>query len=191
MEIVDLHRHACNTFVAAVVGIRSEQWTAPTPCPGWDARALVNHVVAEDLWTVALFAGATVDEVGARFDGDVLGDDPVAACGAAASDAVRAVGSPGALQGTVHLSFGDTPGEEYAWQLFADHLIHRWDLAVATGASTHLDPGAVEACAGWFATREELYRSAGAIGARRPVPAGADAQTHLLAAFGRGALTSA
>ena len=37
----------------------------------------------------------------------------------------------------------------------------------------------------WFETMEDGYRSAGAIAARPPVPDDADAQTVLLARFGR------
>ena len=49
----------------------------------------------------------------------------------------------------VHLSFGDFPGREYTLQLFADHLIHAWDLARAIGAEERLDAGLVGACASW------------------------------------------
>ncbi len=70
-------------------------------------------------------------------------------------------------------------------QLFADHLIHAWDLARAIGADERLDPELVDACAAWFAPVEEAYRGAGAIAGRPPVPDGADAQTRLLAMFGR------
>jgi uncharacterized protein (TIGR03086 family) len=86
---------------------------------------------------------------------------------------------------TVHLSFGDFPGREYAMQLFADHLIHAWDLARAIGVDERLDPELVGACTAWFTAMEEAYRSAGAIAARPPVSDGADAQTRLLAMFGR------
>ena len=148
-------------------------------------HALVNHIAAEDLWTPPLLAGATIAEVGNRFDGDVLSADPVAACIEAAADAVTAVKSGGALQRTVHLSFGDVPGEEYVWQLFADHLIHGWDLARAIGADDHLDPDLVDACATWFAGKEDTYRAAGAIGSRPSLPAHPGQQAILLAAFGR------
>jgi hypothetical protein len=70
-------------------------------------------------------------------------------------------------------------------QLFADHLIHGWDLAAAVGADRRLDPELVDLCAAWFADREDTYRSAGAVGARVEVPVGASAQDRLLAAFGR------
>ena len=93
----------------------------------------------------------------------------------------------GVLERMVHLSFGDVPGQEYAQQLHADLLIHGWDLARATGGDEGLDPELVQACASWFKEREELYRGSGAVGPRAELPAGADAQTELLAAFGRSA----
>jgi uncharacterized protein (TIGR03086 family) len=86
---------------------------------------------------------------------------------------------------TVHLSFGDFPGREYAMQLFADHLIHAWDLARAIGADERLDPELVDACTAWFVPMEDAYRGAGAIAGRPPVPDGSDAQIRLLAMFGR------
>jgi uncharacterized protein (TIGR03086 family) len=85
----------------------------------------------------------------------------------------------------VDLSSGPTPAREYVSQLFADHLVHAWDLARAIGADERLDPELVAACADWFASMEELYRSIGAIGPRPEIPPGADAQATLLAAFGR------
>jgi uncharacterized protein (TIGR03086 family) len=98
---------------------------------------------------------------------------------------VRAVEEDGAMERIVHLSFGDFPGREYTLQLFADHLIHAWDLARAIGAEERLDTGLVASCATWFEAVEDTYRSAGAIAARPPVPDDADAQTVLLARFGR------
>jgi hypothetical protein len=85
----------------------------------------------------------------------------------------------------VDLSSGPTRAGEYVSQLFADHLIHAWDLARAVGADDGLDPELVEACAAWFADMEPHYRAAGAIGERPATPPGADDQTVLLAAFGR------
>jgi hypothetical protein len=87
---------------------------------------------------------------------------------------------------TVHLSFGDTPAEEYAYQLAADHVIHGWDLAVAIGADRTIDPDLVAVLTPWFAEREELFRAAGAIGERPSDPLSTDdPQARLLIAFGR------
>ena len=101
------------------------------------------------------------------------------------ADAAAAMDEKGPQGGLVHLSFGETPIGEYAMQLVADHLVHGWDLAAATGQDRTLDPDLVDAVGTWFAGMEELYRGAGAIGPR--VGAGGDAQTDLLAAFGRDA----
>ncbi len=181
----ELHRRATESFAARVAGVGDDQWGLPTPCSDWDVRALVNHLVYENRWTAPLVEGATIAEVGDRFEGDLLGDDPKGAWAASASEATSAVLVPGAVERTVHLSFGDTPGGEYAMQLAADLLVHGWDLARATGGDEKLDPELVAAVAAWFEANESHYRRAGAIAARPPVPPGADQQTVLLAAFGR------
>ncbi len=127
--------------------------------------------------------GATIEEVGDRLDGDLLGDDPRAAALDAADRATLAVGEELPSGGKVHLSYGDEDMAEYVAQLTADHLIHGWDLAVATGGDTTLDDDLVEAVGAWFAGREEMYRAAGVIAAR--AEADGDAQSELLARFGR------
>jgi uncharacterized protein (TIGR03086 family) len=178
-------RGSVEEFGARVSQIRDEQWGAATPDTEWSVRDLVSHVVSEDLWAPPLFAGSTIAEVGDRFDGDALGPDPKGSWLAASAQALAAADESGAMDRTVHLSFGDFPGREYGMQLFADHLIHAWDLARAIGADERLDAGLVAACTTWFAPMEDAYRGAGAIAARPSVPDGADAQTRLLAMFGR------
>jgi uncharacterized protein (TIGR03086 family) len=185
MDVVALYRRSMDAFNQTVLQVGEHQWSDPTPCAGWDVRTLVNHLVYEDRWAVPLFDGATIAEVGDRFEGDLLGDDPRAAAADATQRAYEAVSAPGVMERTVHLSFGDTPAREYVHQLFADHVVHTWDLAAAIGADRRLDPGLVSPLAAWFAGQEELYRQAGAIGERVPLPDGADEQDRLLAAFGR------
>jgi len=187
MNISAMFRSAVEEFDARVRQIGDHQWQAATPDEDWAVRDLVNHVVGEDLWAPPLLAGSAIAEVGDRFDGDVLGADPVAAWTAASAGAVRAVAEQGAMDRIVHLSFGDFPGRDYALQLFADHLIHAWDLARAIGGDEHLDAGLVASCGTWFDAMEDAYRSAGAIAPRPPVPSDGNAQTLLLARFGRSA----
>jgi uncharacterized protein (TIGR03086 family) len=185
MDLVSGYRRSLAEFTARVDQVRPDQWSAPTPCTRWDVRALVNHLVNEDRWTVPLLAGATIAEVGDRFDGDLLGDDPAGTAAAAAREAEQAVTASGALDRTVHLSFGDTPATEYIHQLFADHLVHAWDLAVAIGVDPLLDRDALGLCTEWFAGRDDAYRAGGVIGPRVPVPETAGDQDRLIAAFGR------
>jgi uncharacterized protein (TIGR03086 family) len=185
MNVAELYRHSMGQFLDRVAQIAPGDWGQPTPCADWNVRELVNHVVYEDRWTAPLMAGLTIDDIGTRFDGDLLGDDPVGRALDAVKQAEEAVCAPGALDRTVQLSFGPTPAREYAWQLLAEHLIHSWDLAAAIGADRRLDPDAVRACAAWFSDREQLFREAGAIGPRVRTPATADDQDRLLGAYGR------
>ena len=185
MDVVDLHRRSIEEFAQRIEAVGEDQWSLPTPCSDWNVRTLVNHIVAENLWTPPLMEGKTIADVGDRFDGDVLDDDPKGAWREASAAAVESASQESVMERTVHLSFGDVPGSEYALQLFADHVIHGWDLAAAIGAEQDIDPKLVDACAKWFASIEDAYRAAGAIGPRPEVPAGADEQTTLLAMFGR------
>jgi len=186
LDIRDAFRRALDGFGQRLHLVRPGQWRLPTPCSGWDVRALINHLVSECLWAPELLAGRSVADVGDRFDGDLLGDDAVKAYDTAAQGAAQAAYADGALTQVTHLSFGDVSGEEYLSELFADALIHTWDLSRAIGAPDRLDPELVERCAEWFAGVEEGYREAGAIGDHVDVPDDADTQTRLLAAWGRG-----
>ncbi len=145
---------------------------------------LVNHVVGEEWWVRPLAEGMTIEEVGASFDGDLLGDDPAAAAAAASAEAADAMDAHGP-ETMVHLSSGETPIEEYAMQVLADHLIHGWDLAAGTGQDRTMDPELVSVVSEWFASQEEMWRSGGAIGPRAEMTG--DPQVDLLAAFGRDA----
>ena len=66
MHVTDLHRRSVEYFVDLVAAVDEGRWDGPTPCGDWDVRGLVNHVVYEDLWTVPLMEGATIEEVGAN-----------------------------------------------------------------------------------------------------------------------------
>ena len=184
LDARELYRRASAEF-STRVHLVGERWTAPTPCADWDVRELVRHLVEEERWAPPLLGGATITEVGDRFAGDLLGADPVRAVDAAAPLAAAAVQSDDALTRTVHLSFGDVPGQEYVMQLAADHLVHAWDLGQALGEESALDPEAVATIREWFVSVEPLYRRAGIIGPRAAVPEDAGPQDELLAMFGR------
>ena len=170
MDIPEMFSAAVAEFDARVRQIGDHQWQAATPDEDWCVRDLVNDVAGQELRVPPLLAWSTIAEVGDRFDGDVLGADPKVAWTAASAAAVQAVGKSGVMDRIVHLSFGDFPGREYALQLFADHLIHAWDLARAIGADERLDAGLVASCATWFEAVEDATaaaRSRRCCGARR------------------------
>lgn len=184
-DLIALHRRAVDQFGAKIRAIGPEQWRLSTPCADWDVRALVNHLVYENLWTAPLLEGKTIEEVGDRFEGDLLGEDPELSWDKAAREATAAVGQHDVLNRTVHVSFGDISGEEYVSQLTTDHVIHAWDLARAIGSEELLDTELVEFVFAYLAPRVDDWRAAGAFGPRVEIPSGSGRQAELLALTGR------
>jgi uncharacterized protein (TIGR03086 family) len=184
-DTTTLFDQACARFSALVHAVEPSDWGNATPCADWDVRALVNHVVAELLWAPPLVEGQAIADVGDRFDGDVLGDDPVARTDEAIGDASRAFAADGALDRTVHLSFGDFSGDNYCWQLISDVTVHSWDLARGIGADDKLDSDLAEKVHDFLAPM--LAQMAGSPYFAAPTKVGADAspQDVLLAATGR------
>lgn len=88
--IAGLHAQALDITGSIVAGIPPDRWHAATPCQGWDTQALLNHVVSGNLWAAELAAGATIESIGDRLDGDVLGADPAGSYAVSAKAAAAA-----------------------------------------------------------------------------------------------------
>lgn len=185
MNSIELLQKAVTNFENTLKSVTEEQAHTPTPCTEWDVHALVNHIANELSWIPDLVADKTVAEVGSKYDGDLLGSDPLTAFQKAAREAVTAFSQPGALDRTVHLSFGDTPGSEYCNQTIADLTVHGWDLAKAVGGNTTIDSDLLEAVDTTFTPLLESGRQARVLGPEIEVPENADQQTRVLAKLGR------
>jgi uncharacterized protein (TIGR03083 family) len=168
-DIAELHAQALDATGRIVRGVPADRWHAATPCAGWDARALANHLVSGNLWAAELAAGGTIEGVGSRLAGGGAVLPP----------------PPAALDAPCAVSYGPVPGSVYAGHRFLDVLVHGWDLALATGQDYELDPGLMEACRQIIGPQLDAFRSAGALGPEVTVPAGASAQTRFLALLGR------
>lgn len=183
-QAIEMYRRSVEEFGQRVMAIGERDWQRPTPCTDWAVRDLVRHLVYEELWAPPLLTGATIAEVGDRFEGDILGGDPQAAWKEAAAAALAAA-STDALGRTVHLSFGDFPGREYLGQLTTDHTIHAWDLARGIGGDDRLDPELAEFVLAFLAPQAGQWADAGVFAPAVPVADEADSQTKLLALSGR------
>lgn len=180
------HAEAQDLFGGRVHAVRHDQWGAATPCHEWTVRDLVNHLVSEQLWVPVLVRdGCMIEEVGDTFDGDLLGPDPAASWDTAARSAHDAFAAPGALERTVHLSYGDTSATAYCAQMIADLVVHAWDLSRAIGFEERLPRELLK-----FAVEEitpyagDLEKS-GLFASPVEPPVGADEQTRLLCLLGR------
>lgn len=184
-ETLRFFGQASDEFAQRVRALGAGEWSNATPCSDWDVRALVNHVVGELLWAPPLVEGQTIEQVGDKFDGDVLGSDPAEVTVRAVREAQAAFAAAGALERTVHLSFGDFSGDNYCWQLISDLTVHGWDLARGAGGDDVMDPVLAEKVHDFLAPM--LAQMAGSPYFAAPVSVGDDAsaQERLLAASGR------
>jgi uncharacterized protein (TIGR03086 family) len=148
-------------------------------------RELVNHVVTGNYWAAELGSGVTIEAVGDRLDGDVLGTDPVRAYDDSSLVAAAVFRAPGAMEAPCAVSYGPVPGSVYCGHRFVDVLIHGWDVATSTGQDTALDPALVDACLAVVEPQLDMLVASGAFGTPLEVPDDASPQTRLLAALGR------
>ena len=127
-DIAELHRRALDATRKRVAAITPNQMAMPTPDDDWDVRALLNHLTSGNLWAAELATGATIEQVGDRLNGDVVGHDPLTAYDNSGQAAAAAFEAPGALDAPCAVSYGPVPGSVYAGHRFIDVLIHGWDL---------------------------------------------------------------
>ena len=121
--------------VSQVVGAVGEgDWQRTTPCPEWTVRELVAHMTEGNERIAARLVGRA--DTSPANGGNT---DPRDAYRRSAERLLEAVGSPGALKGSVALSgpggtpIGDIPASVAVQMRTVDNLVHGWDLAVALG----------------------------------------------------------
>jgi uncharacterized protein (TIGR03086 family) len=185
VDLPEVHARSLESARRSVAGVQRGQWDQASVCDGWSVRDLVNHLVAGNYWAAELAGGKTIEEVGTSLDGDVLGDDALAAYDASAEIAAAAFRGPGAMDAPCAVSYGPVPGSVYCGHRFLDVLIHGWDVARSTGQDTVLDPELVEACFEVLEPQVEMLVASGMFGTSQEVGADADRETRLLAVLGR------
>ena len=184
-DTLALLERALDQTAAIIAAIPADQAGLPTPCPDWDVRALVRHVVGQDMRNFLVSARGETAQWQAP--ADELGED----WGAAfrdraaqlmavwrAADLEEQVAQPGggraALGGRVD-------------QQIAELAMHDWDLTVATGQHADLEPVLAEHALDWShqVLRPEFRGPDRAFGAEVPVPPDAPAYQRLAGWFGR------
>jgi uncharacterized protein (TIGR03086 family) len=179
MAEADRYRTLARSMAQTIAGVPDDQWEAATPCDGWTARDLVGHLVD----TSGMFLGFIGKEVSRAPSVD---DDPAGAFTAASGAVQGALEDPATASQEYDGMFGRTTfAKGVDGFLSADLVVHRWDLARATGQDETLPPDEVQRVHELLAPMDEKMRGPGAFGPKLDPPPGADEQTKLLAFLGR------
>lgn len=138
---VDRLAQALDATEALIAAIKNDQWSNPTPCPEWDVRRLVNHLVFGNRMFAAIVRGEPppqLENLRRLHDVDQLGKDPVAAYREAGAALQAAFRQPGVLERVFQAPIGPAPGAVLLHLRITELLVHGWDLARATGQPARL-----------------------------------------------------
>ncbi|HZE34413.1 MAG TPA: TIGR03086 family metal-binding protein [Actinoallomurus sp.] len=187
MELRMLMVRAGDISIEMVRGVEPDMLDRPTPCPDFDVRALLAHLSA---WMTERARAAALN----RPSPDAPDETPDITAEPGWADryaegaraAATAWSEPVAWEGTSSLS-GKTqmPAEMLGGLLFAEPLLHAWDLAAATGQRLALDDDLTLALFDQVSSMAGMAREYGAFGPEVPVPASASLIDRTLGLAGR------
>lgn len=144
---------------------------------------LASHAY-DEAWVPDVLAGRTIEEVGDRHAGDLLGADPVAGYDRVNDAATAAVQAHTDLDAVAHLSYGDFPVREYFVHVAVYRAFQAWQIARHLGIDYSLPSELVEGLWEHVGPQVDAFRQMGVFPAEIEVPADADSQTRLLARVG-------
>jgi uncharacterized protein (TIGR03086 family) len=178
-SISDRYQKVAAGFTARAESVPDERWSQPSPCDGWDARAVVDHMVSAH----NMFLGF----VGKAFEpSESAANDPVAAWTEARDAMLAALEDPETARTEYDSPFGHSVFEESADRFVTnDVLVHTWDLARAIGGDERLDADEVGVALTAFESIGDSVRSPRVFGPEIPLADDASEQDRLLGFTGR------
>ena len=170
--------------------IRDDQWDLQVPDdmtrkPGATLREIIDYHAFDDAWVPDVLAGRTIEEVGDKYAGDLLGDHPKLNFASIVETAVMAVRDCEDLEKIVHLSYGDFTARDYLKHVTSFRGLRVFDIARFIGASTTMPPDLVQGLWDEISPEIEAWRAMGVFGPAVPVPEDAPLQDRLLGLTGR------
>jgi len=169
--------------------IRPEQLELPVPAE-WSQTpepTLLDVVAAhayDEAWVPDVLAGRTIDEVGDKYGGDLLGGDPLERYDRLNDAATVAVNRPIDPDDVVHLSYGDFPVTTYLEHISTYRAFQAWSIAKHIGLDYSLPPELVDALYEIVVPQIDDWRAMGVFGPAVDVPEDADRETRLLGMTG-------
>jgi uncharacterized protein (TIGR03086 family) len=167
---------------ALTAAVGPAELALPSPCEGWDVKAMLNHTLGAGWMFTLVNQGETVGEDA----GDVVGDDAAGAVAKVRDANLASWRGPDAMEGERTYPFGTFPAPAALLINIGEIELHAWDLARATGQDEALDPEVVQMLWDFYASLPmDAYREHGAFGPEVAVPETAPLQDRLLGYIGR------
>ncbi len=179
---IEIYQRAVDLILPTVAGIGESQLELATPCTEWSVRQLVNHNLAIQGEAAALLRKQEVDalpDLNAAFP-----DGPESALRNVTQQVLDTLKSID-LDETLDTWFGPMAAGSYVMFPMADLVVHKWDLAKATGQSDHIESSLAEICYQTLAPAAVMARELDICGPEVPVSSTASIHHRLLGMAGR------
>lgn len=158
-----------------------QEWTQ---LPNPTLRTIVGRHAYDEAWIPDVLAGRTADDVGDRWDGDLLGDDPVGSYDELNDIATETVMGDLDPEKTVHFIYGDYPLAEGLVHLSIYRAFQAWSIAHFVGLDFQLPEALVDLLEDQVLPMVAELRGYGVFPPEIPAPDGADRETRLLCKVG-------
>ncbi|MEV4518319.1 TIGR03086 family metal-binding protein [Dactylosporangium sp. NPDC049525] len=156
---------------------------APTPCTGWDVRALVNHLLH---WGPSLVAAARKESLAPGPEIDHTDGDWRTLLRAQVDATAAAWGDPAAWEGSTRMGGPmEMPADLVGGMVLGELVLHGWDLASASGLDPQWDDTLVLRVYEEVARSADLGRQMGVYAAEVPAPPDAPPLARVLGLSGR------
>ena len=181
-SISERYASAASRFTDLVQAVPADSWGKPSPCEGWAAKDVLEHVVSTEM-----------DFLGQRDlpKPDIDGLELTARWPKVRDTMQSVLDDPDTASMAFDGYFGPTTVQETIDRFYSlDLLVHRWDLAQATGLAEHatLDADELQTVNGNMANiPSEVMRTPGLFGPEIMPAPDADGTTKLMNYLGRSA----
>ncbi|NKQ58842.1 TIGR03086 family protein [Amycolatopsis sp. K13G38] len=174
---------AATCLQEVVRDIEPDQLGTPTPCPDYDVRGLINHLL---FWGPSLEGAARKETVPPPAESEHDLGLTAADLLAQLDRTAKAWSEPGAWNGVTHMG-GPTelPAALVGGMIATEFIVHGWDLATATGQSITPPDDLLDYLLDEVGKTAEQARQMGVYGPEVAVPATAPKLSRLLGLTGR------
>lgn len=182
MDPITACQQACTSFQSALEQLDEAQLSAQTPNDEFDVRALAGHAIGG----ANMFAGMLGGTPAAEMAEGASVAELAATFQAAGQQLAAAAQAEGALAQTVQLGPMEIPGAAAVSLMAADHVVHVWDIAKATGIEANVSEELAQfALDSWQQMLAPQMRDGKQFGAELQAPEGASTLEQVAAFTGR------
>jgi uncharacterized protein (TIGR03086 family) len=183
---IEVYQGAAQAIIPTVGAVNASQLSSSTPCTEWTVKNLINHNINVQSFLHSTLTGGSMTP-GEMFqvDGDLPSEGGEAALKSITDKVIEAANGMD-LSTVLATPFGEMPAGHFMMIPMLDLVIHRWDLASATGQNNAIDSAMAEICVGVLSP-EALAggRQMGAFGPEIVIPNTGSIQDKLLGSVGR------